>query len=83
MDFKNVNHLREVLKTDTQGNSIGAMQYSTRKISCVRPTFVDVPLAHQARARELYFKSGGRRREGMKIGTAAILDFAELGEIVT
>lgn len=80
MDFRNVLHLREVLVTDAYAKTTGVMQYSTQKISRFRPDFSDVPFKHQDRARELYQRCGGRRLEGMRIGTAVILDFDELGE---
>ena len=68
MDLKNVRHLREVLVTNARGKATSIMQYSSQNTSHFRPNFVEVPLDDQARARELYLKWGGRRREGMKIG---------------
>lgn len=68
MDLKNVRHLREVLMTNVQGKTISTMQYSSQNASHFRPAFSDVPMEDQARARELYLKWGGRRREGMAIG---------------
>lgn len=73
MDLKNVRHLREILITDARGKATQVMQYSSQNISHLRPHFVEVPLADQARARELYFKWGGRRRDGLKIGMTVII----------
>jgi len=78
MDFKNVHHLREILITDTQGTTTSAMQYSTQQISRFRPDFVQVPFQYQALARELYFRVGGKRRDGVRIGMQVILDIDEI-----
>lgn len=68
MDLKNVRHLREVLVTDVRGKAASIMQYSSQNVSHFRPNFVEVPMDDQERARELYLKRGGRRREGMQFG---------------
>ncbi len=73
MDFKNVRHLREVLVTDAKGKTMSIMQYSSQNASHFRPNFAEVPLADQARARELYLLWGGSRRENMRIGLPIIL----------
>ena len=73
MNLKNVHHLREVLTTDAHGKTTTTMQYSSQNASHFRPLFVDVPPEDQARARELYLKWGGKRREGTKIGITAII----------
>lgn len=73
MDFKNVHHLREILVTDAQGKTTSTMQYSSQNASHFRPNFVEVPFSDQSRARELYVRWGGRRREGMRIGMSAII----------
>jgi hypothetical protein len=73
MDFKNVHHLREILVTDAQGKTTSTMQYSSQNSSHFRPNFMEVPLQDQARARNLYLRWGGRRREGIKIGMTAII----------
>ncbi len=73
MDFKNVHHLREILVTDAQGKTTSMIQYSSQNASHFRPNFVEVPFNDQTRARELYVKWGGRRREGMRIGMSAII----------
>ena len=73
MDLKNVRHLREILITDVRGKLTSMMQYSSQNASHFRPNFVVVPLDDQARARELYLKLGGRRREGMQIGMTVII----------
>lgn len=83
MDFKNVRHLREILVSDEHGVTSSAMQYSTQRISRFRPDFVAVPYKDQKMARELYLRLGGTRREGMRFGSAVILDFTELGELST
>lgn len=81
MDFKNVHHLREILLKDEQGKVTSAMQYSTQKISRFRPDFVEVPFRDQAVARELYIRSGGRRREGLRIGMEVILVIDEINAL--
>ncbi len=68
MDLKNVRHLREVLITNERGKTVSTMQYSSQNASHFRPNFVSVPPADQARARELYQKLGGMRRQGVRIG---------------
>ena len=73
VDLKNVRHLREILVTDARGKATGMMQYSSQNVSHFRPNFVEVPLDDQARARELYLRWGGRRREGMRIGMTVII----------
>lgn len=73
MDLRNVRHLREVLVTDEQGRTTSIMQYSSQNASHFRPNFVPVPFDDQARARELYVRWGGRRREGMRIGTTVVI----------
>lgn len=73
MDFKNVHHLREIVVTDSQGRTTSVMQYSSQNASHFRPNFTEVPFRDQARARELYLKWGGKRREGLRIGMAAII----------
>lgn len=73
MDLKNVRHLREILTSDAHGKSICLMQYSSQNVSHFRPTFVEVPLDDQARARALYIKWGGRRHEGMKFGLSIVI----------
>lgn len=73
MDFKNVHHLREIVITDSQGRTTSVMQYSSQNASHFRPNFTEVPSRDQARARELYLKWGGMRREGLRIGMAAII----------
>ncbi len=73
MDFKNVHHLREILVTDAQGKTTSTMQYSSQNASHFRPNFVEVPFNDQMRARELYVRWGGRRREGMRIGITATI----------
>lgn len=73
MNFKNVHHLREILITDAQGKTTGTMQYSSQNASHFRPNFTEVPWADQARARKLYVRWGGRRREGIQIGMTAII----------
>lgn len=78
MDFKNVHHLREVLVTDTQGKTTSTMQYSSQNSSHFRPNFLDVPWADQARARKLYLRWGGKRRDGIKIGMTAIIPMHSL-----
>lgn len=77
MDFKNVRHLREILVADAQGKTTSTMQYSSQSISRFRPSFVQVPFKDQMIARELYFRLGGRRRAGARIGTAIILEIAD------
>lgn len=81
MDFKNVHHLREILMTDAYGKTISAMQYSSQSISRFRPSFVEVPFKDQKIARELYVRSGGRRREGLRIGLEVILEINEVGDL--
>ncbi len=78
MDFKNVHHLREILVTDIYGTTTGAMEYSTEQISRFRPSFVPVPFKDQPLAQDLYLRLGGKRRDGMRIGTQVILEFSEL-----
>ena len=73
MDLKNVRHLREILVTDARGKASSMMQYSSQNVSHFRPNFVEVPLDDQARARELYLRWGGHRREGMRFGMAVII----------
>lgn len=73
MNLKNVHHLREVLVTDAHGKTTSTMQYSSQNASHFRPNFLEVPLADQARARQLYLRWGGRRREGIKIGMTAVI----------
>lgn len=73
MDFKNVHHLREILVTDAQGKTTSRMQYSSQNASHFRPNFVEVPFDDQTRARELYVKWGGSRREEMRIGMTATI----------
>ena len=73
MDLKNVRHLREILVTDARGKATSMMQYSSQNVSHFRPNFVEVPLDDQARARELYLRWGGRRREGMRFGMTVII----------
>jgi hypothetical protein len=73
MDFKNVHHLREILVTDAQGKTTSTMQYSSQNASHFRPNFSEVPLVDQARARKLYLRWGGRRRDGIKIGMTAVI----------
>ncbi len=73
MVFKNVHHLREILVTDAQGKTTSTMQYSSQNASHFRPNFLEVPLEDQVRARKLYSRWGGRRREGIKIGMTAII----------
>src|SRR5512143_1543839 len=73
MDFKNVHHLREILVTDTQGKTISTMQYSSQNSSHFRPNFLEDPLVDQARARKLYLRGGGRRRDGMKFGLTTMI----------
>ena len=73
MDFKNVHHLREVLVTDAQGRSTSTMQCSSKNASHFRANFLEVPLEDQARARKLYLRRGGRRREGLRFGMTAII----------
>jgi hypothetical protein len=73
MDFKNVHHLREIVVTDAQGRKTTIMQYSSQNASHFRPNFVEVPYNDQTRARELYMKWGGKRREEMRIGMTAII----------
>ena len=73
MNLRNVRHLREILITNMQGKASGTMQYSSQNASHFRPNFVEVPLEDQARARELYLRWGGRRREGMKFGMTVII----------
>jgi len=73
VDLKNVRHLREVLVTNARGKAISIMQYSSQSVSHFRPNFVEVPLDDQARARELYLKWGGHRREGMILGMTVII----------
>ncbi len=73
MDLKNVRHLREILITDARGETTSIMQYSSQTVSHFRPNFAEVPLDDQARARDLYLKWGGRRREGMKFGMTVII----------
>lgn len=68
MDLKNIRHLREVLVTDARGKTIKTMQYSSQNASHFRPNFSEVPSEDQARARELYLRWGGNRREGNSIG---------------
>lgn len=68
MNLKNIRHLREILITDVRGKAASIMQYSSQNVSHFRPAFVEVPFDDQARARQLYIKLGGRRREGMQIG---------------
>ena len=75
MDLKNVRHLREVLVTDAQGTRVGIMQYSSQNTYHFRPNFVEVPMNDQARARELYVRWGGQRREGMSFGMAITIPF--------
>lgn len=81
MDFRNIHHLREILVTDADGNSTGMMQYSSQRISRFRPDFVPVPFKDQLIARELYLRSGGRRRDGVKIGMEVILEITAEGEL--
>jgi hypothetical protein len=83
MNFGNVHHLREILVTDTQGKTTSMMQYSSQSISRFRPHFVPVPFKDQMIARELYARSGGRRREGMKIGMEVILEMTAEGDLST
>lgn len=73
MDFDHVHHLREVLVTDAQGQTTGMMEYSSQNPSHFRPMFTPVPGPDQARARRLYLRWGGRRREGIKIGMTATI----------
>lgn len=73
MDLKNVRHLREILVTDARGKATSMMQYSSQNVSHLRPNFVEVPIDDQARARELYLRWGGCRREGMRIGMTVII----------
>ncbi len=73
MDLKNVRHLREVLVTNAQGKTISTMQYSSQNASHFRPNFAEVPLNDQARARELYLRCGGCRRNGMRIGIPVVV----------
>lgn len=73
MDLKNVRHLREILIINAQGKPTGMMQYSSQNASHFRPNFVEVPLVDQARARDLYLRWGGCRREGIKIGMTIII----------
>lgn len=73
MDFKNVHHLREILVADAQGKPSSMMQYSSQNASHFRPDFSEVPFKDQARARKLYLRWGGRRREGIKIGMTATI----------
>ncbi len=73
MDLKNVRHLREVLVTDARGKTTVTMQYSSQNASHFRPTFLEVPQEDQARARKLYLKWGGKRREGTRIGMTATI----------
>jgi len=73
MNLRNVRHLREILITNVQGKTFGTMQYSSQNASHFRPNFVEVPLEDQARARELYLRWGGRRREGMQFGMTVII----------
>lgn len=77
MDFSNVRHLREILVTDANGVTTDTMQYSSQNISRFRPDFVPVPFKDQTTARELYLRSGGRRREGTRIGSEVLLVFGE------
>ena len=83
MNFSNVHHLREILVTDTQGKTTSTMQYSSAPISRFRPDFVQVPFKDQMTARELYARSGGRRREGMRIGMEVILEITAAGDLST
>jgi hypothetical protein len=80
MDLKNVRHLREVLVTDAHGKTTITMQYSSQNATHFRPNFVEVPFDDQTRARELYLKWGGGRREGMKIGMTVIIPDRREGE---
>lgn len=73
MDFKNVRHLREIVVTDPQGKTRSIMQYSSQNASHFRPAFVPVPPKDQTRARELYVKLGGSRREGSRIGLTVVI----------
>jgi hypothetical protein len=73
MSLKNIRHLREILITDAQGKTTSTMQYSSQNASHFRPAFVEVPFQDQTKARELYLRLGGRRREDMRIGTTVIL----------
>lgn len=73
MDFKNVRHLREILITDAEGKVTSTMQYSSQNASHFRPKFAEVPFHDQTRARELYVRWGGIRREGWTIGRTVIL----------
>jgi hypothetical protein len=73
MDLSNVRHLREILVTDAHGKAISIMQYSSQNASHFRPNFVPVPFNDQTRARELYVRWGGRRREGMRIGITVVI----------
>jgi hypothetical protein len=73
MDFKNVRYLREVLIAEAHGKMTSTMQYSSQNASHFRPNFAEVPFKDQLRAREIYLRQGGRRREGMKIGLTVIL----------
>jgi hypothetical protein len=73
VDLKNVRHLREILVTDDWGEATSIMQYSSQNASHFRPNFTDVPSEDQARARELYLRWGGSRREGAKIGMSVTI----------
>ncbi len=73
MDLKNVRHLREVLVTEAQAKMTSIMRYSSQNATHFRPNFVEVPFNDQTHARELYFKWGGGRREGMRIGMTVII----------
>jgi hypothetical protein len=75
VDLKNVRHLREIVITNARGKAVSIMQYSSQNISHFRPNFVEVPLDDQERARELYLKWGGRRREGMLIGMTVTIPY--------
>jgi hypothetical protein len=83
MDFRNVRHLREILVTNAQGKTTSTMQYSSQSISRFRPSFVQVPFKDQKVARELYARSGGRRREGARIGMEVILEITAAGDLAT
>ncbi len=73
MDLTNVRHLREILVSDARGRTTKTMQYSSQNASHFRPKFTDVPSEDQTRARELYLRWGGQRREGVKIGMSVTI----------
>ncbi len=68
MDLRNVRHLREILVTDARGRTTETMQYSSQNASHFRPNFTEVPSEDQTRARKLYLRWGGQRRDGINIG---------------